>query len=172
MLYWSPLSFFKFLDEEFVRREEHFCFKYYLACKQGRKEAFKGNNCYVKNVKRRTKKHKEGKWNCLFQNIVNYSQVFLDGIHKYFWSKKVLSKDFENNPAPSFVNGENQHMHKRKLNEKEFVLSAVAFEPAIQRDDSINLTPWANACCEFLKRPSRGGLHLWKGWGCSSEILN
>lgn len=43
---------FKFLDEEFVRREEHFCFKYYLACKQGRKEAFKGNNCYVKNVKR------------------------------------------------------------------------------------------------------------------------
>ena len=119
---------FKFLDEEFVRREEHFCFKYYLACKQGRKEAFKGNNCYVKNVKRRTKKHKEGKWNCLFQNIVKgYSQVFLDGIHKYFWSKKVLSKDFENNPAPSFVNRENQHMHKRKLNEKEFVLSAVAF---------------------------------------------
>ena len=52
---------FKFLDEEFVRREEHFCFKYYLACKQGRKEAFKGNNCYVKNVKRRTTKHKEGK---------------------------------------------------------------------------------------------------------------
>lgn len=49
---------FKFLDEEFVLREEH---KYYLACKQGRKEAFKGNNYYVKNVKRRTKKHKEGK---------------------------------------------------------------------------------------------------------------
>ena len=52
---------FKFLDEEFVRREEHFCFKYYLACKQGRKEALKGNNCYEKNVKRRTKKRKEGK---------------------------------------------------------------------------------------------------------------
>ena len=49
---------FKFLDEEFVLREEH---NYYLACKQGRKEAFKGNNYYVKNVKRRTKKHKEGK---------------------------------------------------------------------------------------------------------------
>ena len=136
---------FKFLDEEFVRREEHFCFKYYLACKQGRKEAFKGNNCYVKNVKRRI-------WNCLFQNIVKgYSQVFLDGIRKYFWSKKVLSKDFENNPAPSFVNRENQHMHKRKLNEKEFVLSAVAFEPAIQRVDSIfPLIPNMYYCCNKL----------------------
>ena len=135
----------KFLDEEFVRREEHFCFKYYLACKQGRKEAFKGNNCYVKNVKRRI-------WNCLFQNIVKgYSQVFLDGIRKYFWSKKVLSKDFENNPAPSFVNRENQHMHKRKLNEKEFVLSAVAFERAIQRDDSIfPLIPNMYYCCNKL----------------------
>lgn len=143
---------FKFLDEEFARREEHFCFKYYPACKQGRKEAFKGNNCYVKNVKRRTKKHKVGKLNCLFQNIVKgYSQVFLDGIHKYFWSKKVLSKDFENNPAPSFVNRENQHMHKRKLNEKEFVLSAVAFEPAMQRDDSIfPLIPNMYHCCNKL----------------------
>ena len=143
----SKLS--KFLDEEFVLREEH---KYYLACKQGRKEAFKGNNCYVKNVKRRTKKHKEGKWNCLFQNIVKgYSKVFLDGIHKYFWSKKVLSKDFENNPAPSFVNRENQRMHKRKLNEKEFVLSAIAFEPAIQRDDSIfPLIPNMYYCCNKL----------------------
>lgn len=143
---------FKFLDEEFVRREEHFCFKYYLACKQGRKETFKGNNCYVKNGKRRTKKHKEGKWNCLFQNIVKgYSQVLLDGIHKYFWSKKVLSKDFENNPAPSFVNRENQRMHKRKLNEKEFVLSAIAFEPAIQRDDSIfPLIPNMYYCCNKL----------------------
>ena len=86
----------------------------------------------------RAKKHKEGKLNCLFQNTVKgYSQVFLDGNHKYFWSKKLLSKDIENNPGPSFVNRENQLMHKRKLNEKEFVLSAVAFEPAIQRDDSI-----------------------------------
>ena len=88
----------------------------------------------------------------MFQNIVKgYSQVFLDGIRKYFWSKKVLSKDFENNPAPSFVNRENQHMHKRKLNEKEFVLSAVAFERAIQRDDSIfPLIPNMYYCCNKL----------------------
>ena len=115
-----------------ICRKEHICFKYYFACRHGRKEAFKRNNCYVKNIKTRSKKQKEGKLNRLFQNTVKgYSQVFLDGNHKYFWSKKVFSKDIENNPGPSFVNRENQHMHKRKLNEKEFVLSAVAFEPAI-----------------------------------------
>ena len=62
-------------------------------------------------------------------------------------------------------------MHKRKLNEKKFVLSAIAFERAVKRDYFIFsaifpicltarkangrgiLTPWANACCEFLNRP-------------------
>ena len=46
---------FKF-SRRSICREEHICFKYYFACKQGRKEAFKGNNCYVKNIKTRTKK--------------------------------------------------------------------------------------------------------------------
>ena len=58
----------------------------------------------MKNIKRRTRKHKEGNLNCLLQNTAKgYSQVFLDGNHKYFWSKKVFSKHIENNPGPSYA---------------------------------------------------------------------
>ena len=88
-----------------IFREEYICFKYYFACNQRRKEVFKGDNCYIKNIKRRTRKHKEGKCNSLFRNTgKDYTEVFLDCNHKYCWCKRVLSNDVEINPGPSFAN--------------------------------------------------------------------
>ena len=60
-----------------IFRKEYICFKYYFACNQRRKEVFKGNNCYIKNIKKRSRKYKEGKCNCLFRNTVkSYRNVF------------------------------------------------------------------------------------------------
>ena len=56
-----------------IFREEYICFKYYFACNQRRKEVFKGDNCYIKNIKRRTRKHKEG-------NVIVYFEI-LQGLH-------------------------------------------------------------------------------------------
>ena len=91
-----------------IFRKEYICFKYSFACNQRRKEVFKGDNCYIKNIKRRTRNHKERKCNCLFQNTgKGYTEVFLDCSHKYCWCKRMLSNDVEINPGPSFVNYSN-----------------------------------------------------------------